>query len=391
MPKALSVVICTGPPEYPLNKQNWSLARALRSRGHHVTLVTDLQRDDLVGFGEHGTVTAWPSYHPIRPRDFAFIWRLAGRVRPDVILANFGAVHAAMTAGFLRRVPIRVAWYRSLSDQRRLDAEPGSSFPGLLTRPFRSIAFRLATHVVPVSEVARHDVCDRYGVRPGRCTVIQTRRPDPAEALGIAHVPTPHGRRIVCVGRLVPSKGQDLLLRAFARLVELEPEWPSALELIGDGPLREAYADLAERLGIRDRVELSGHVPHDEVFARAARADVMVVPFRTDAGPGVLAEGLGLGLPLVACGTGAMPELVGGSSAVRLVRAEDPEAMAVALRAILADASIRAAMSREARALFRREFHIDAWIAEVLQLLDDAAREARLIAAPRHAPLPAEP
>jgi hypothetical protein len=65
--------------------------------------------------------------------------------------------------------------------------------------------------------------------------------------------------------------------------------------------------------------------------------------------------------------------------------------MAVALRAILADASIRAAMSREARALFRREFHIDAWIAEVLQLLDDAAREARLIAAPRHAPLPAEP
>jgi glycosyltransferase involved in cell wall biosynthesis len=236
--------------------------------------------------------------------------------------------------------------------------------------------------------VARDDVCDRYGVRPGRCTVIQTRRADPAESPGIAHIPDPEGRRIVCVGRLVPSKGQDLLLRALARLVELEPDWPLALDLIGDGPLREAYAELADGLGIRDRVEFSGHLPHEEVFAAAARADVMVVPFRTDAGPGVLAEGLGLGLPLVACATGAMPELIGASRAVRLVPAEDSGALADALREVLADPAARAVMSREARDLFRREFHLDAWIADVLELIDSAAREAGLAPASRLAPLP---
>jgi glycosyltransferase involved in cell wall biosynthesis len=159
-----------------------------------------------------------------------------------------------------------------------------------------------------------------------------------------------------------------------ARLLELEPDNPATLELVGDGPQREAYARLAAELGIQDRVEFSGQVDHREVFARAASADVMVVPFRTDAGPGVIAEGLGLGLPLVVCDTGAMPELVGDSGAARIVPAEDPGAMAVALREILGSAHTRESMSREARALFVRKFHIDSWIGDVLDLLDTARR-----------------
>jgi glycosyltransferase involved in cell wall biosynthesis len=371
-------VICTGPPDYPLNKQNWSLARALVAQGRRVTLVLDLQREDLVGDSEFGRIESWPSYHPVSVRDFAFFWRLLEDVRPDAILANFHGIYIAMVAGLLRRVPIRVAWYRSLNDQRRLDSAPDSLSRKLFTLPIKSASFRLATHVVAVSAVARDDVCGEYGVRPERCTVITTRRLDPVEELGISHVPSPRSRRIVCVARLVPSKGQDILLRAFARLCELEPDWPAVLELIGDGPERQAYVNLAAELGVRDRVQFSGQVDHGEVFARAARADVMVVPFRTDAGPGVLAEGMGLGLPMVVCAAGAMPELVGDTAAVRLVPPEDPDAMAFALRSILGDFRTREQMSREARELFRRKFHIDSWIEEVLLLLDRASCDAGL-------------
>lgn len=383
MSETLSVVICTGPPEYPLNKQNWRLARELHSRGNHVTLVLDLQREDLVGNSEYGSIATWPSSHPVSTKDFSFFWRLLKRTRPDAILANFSSVYVAMTAGFLRRVPIRIAWYRSLSDQRRLDSAPESVSRSLLTSLAKSVAFRLATHIVPVSAVARDDLCGQYELPPEKCTVITTRRLDPAEELGTSHVASPAGCRIVCVGRLVPSKGQDVLLQAFARLRELEPEWPVVLELIGGGPEHEAYAGLADKLGIRDRVELSGQVDHREVYARAARADVMVVPYRTDAGPGVIAEGLGLGLPLVACATGAMPELLGGSGAVRFVPPDDPVAMADVLREILGNPRMRATMSREARELFVQKFHIDSWIEDVIRLLESASRDAGLASASR--------
>jgi glycosyltransferase involved in cell wall biosynthesis len=83
-----------------------------------------------------------------------------------------------------------------------------------------------------------------------------------------------------------------------------------------------------------------------------------------------------------------MPELIGASRAVRLVPAEDSGALADALREVLADPAARAVMSREARDLFRREFHLDAWIADVLELIDSAAREAGLAPASRLAPLP---
>lgn len=368
-----SLIVCTGPPEYPLNQQNWRLANELVERGCRVTVVTDLQRHDLVGSTKSGRVATWPSYHPTGTRDFAFFYDLLRRESPDAILANFGAIYIAMLAGALRRVPIRMAWYRSLASQRRLDSASGRPAAAWIADPAKRAAFRLATHVVPVSAEARDEVSTRYHVPAAKCRVIPTRRPDPAEEFGLSHVPAGIGSRIVCVARMVPSKGQDVLLRAFARILEREPEGPWMLELVGDGPERRAYEALATELGVRDRVEFAGQVAHREVFERAVRADVMVVPFLTDAGPGVIAEALGLGLPLVVSRTGAMSELIGGSGAAALVPPGDDESLASALRKILGSESRRAAMSREARALFLERFHIDSWIQDVLALLDDAS------------------
>lgn len=377
-----SLIVCTGPPEYPLNHQNWRLAKVLVERGCRVTVVTDLRRDDLAGNSESGWVTTWPSYHPKGTRDFAFLWNLLRRQPPDAILANFGAIYIAMLAGALRRVPIRVAWYRSLATQRRLDSAPGPSITPWIADPAKWAAFGLATHVVPVSAEARDEVCRRYLVRGAKCRVIPTRRPDPAEEFGISHVPSGIGGHIVCVARLVPSKGQDVLLRAFARIVGREPGGPWTLELVGDGPERPALEALATELGVRDRVEFAGQVAHRDVFERAARADVMVVPFLTDAGPGVIAEALGLGLPLVVSRTGAMSELVGGGGAANLVPPGDDEALALTLLEILGSERKRVAMSREARALYLEKFHIDGWIQDVLNLIDDATSKAGVATLP---------
>ncbi|MDQ3990631.1 MAG: glycosyltransferase family 4 protein, partial [Actinomycetota bacterium] len=108
-----------------------------------------------------------------------------------------------------------------------------------------------------------------------------------------------------CVSRLVPRKGQDVLVRA---LPEIRRRVPGAvLLLVGDGRYRRALERLAASCGVDDAVRCTGSVPWTELPAYHATGDVFAMPCRTRAG-GLDVEGLGLvfleaaaaGLPVVA-------------------------------------------------------------------------------------------
>ena len=374
--RKLKIVICTSGPKSPLSKQNWALARALATAGHEVTLLIDHEMHDLVGLWEGCTVLTWPSRRPVHWRDAFFLWRLFKRSRPDAILANFGSVNLAVLIGFLCRVPIRVAWYRTLSDQIALDTPNQVRWKTAFLAKRKAIVYRLATHIAPVSEAAQADVCKTFAVPLEKCRIFHTCREDPREALGDQLVEKADRMRIVCVGRLNRSKGQDILLHAMKELQKIEPGWSWTLELVGDGPERHAYRKLAVELGLENSIVFGGFVEHQEVLRRVARAHVMVVPFRTDAGPGVIAEGLGLGMPMVVSASGAMPHQIGDSPCALLVPPEDPKALAEGLRTVLASPELRERMSYAARTLFLTKFHLDFWVADVMRwLIDTTVRQ----------------
>src|SRR5262249_4619535 len=95
-------------------------------------------------------------------------------------------------------------------------------------------------------------------------------------APGVEPPPPPREPRLLCVGRLVPIKGHDTLLRAFATAAGSLPGLP--LELAGDGPSRGELEALARRLGVADAVTFVGRVaPIGPAYERAA---VVVVPSR---------------------------------------------------------------------------------------------------------------
>ena len=149
---------------------------------------------------------------------------------------------------------------------------------------------------------------------------------------------------IVTVGRLSPQKNQELLLRAFARLA------PGArLEIVGDGPERGALEAAAARLGIAGAVTFHGRRPNPHAIT--ARADVFVLPSRIEGCPLALVEALAIGCPAVAtdCAPGPRSILEDGRVGM-LVPPDDPAALAGALEELLADAALRADMSRRARA-----------------------------------------
>jgi glycosyltransferase involved in cell wall biosynthesis len=142
------------------------------------------------------------------------------------------------------------------------------------------------------------------------------------------------GPTVVGVGRLVPIKGFDLLVRACAPRHAHEER--IRLALVGDGPERERLRRLAE--GLEVDLHMPGHVSRDEVGAWLRAADLYAQPSRvlpngrTEGLPLATLEALATGLPAVVSESGGLAELGGRAPDVRIVPAGDVGALRSALR-----------------------------------------------------------
>ncbi|SMD14802.1 glycosyltransferase family 4 protein [Lentzea albidocapillata] len=177
-------------------------------------------------------------------------------------------------------------------------------------------------------------------------------RPDPAAGAemrrryGLGDRPV-----IVCVSRLVPRKGQDVLIRALPLIQRSVPD--AALLIVGGGPYRKTLEKMAA--GSRDIV-LTGSVPWEELPAHYNAGDVFAMPCRTR-GRGLDVEGLGIvyleasaaGLPVVAGRSGGAPETVRDGITGNIVDGLDVENVAARIASLLADPETAAKMGRAGR------------------------------------------
>ena len=108
--------------------------------------------------------------------------------------------------------------------------------------------------------------------------------------------------RLLYVGRLVPFKAIDVILRGLARL-------PTSvhLTLVGEGPLRHELEALAVELGVRDRCEFVGFIPHDDLEKFYANAGVFVFPSVRESGGMVVLEAMSHALPCIVANWGGPP------------------------------------------------------------------------------------
>jgi phosphatidylinositol alpha-1,6-mannosyltransferase len=147
---------------------------------------------------------------------------------------------------------------------------------------------------------------------------------------------------IVCLSRLVPRKGQDMLIRALPAIRQRIDG--AALVIVGGGPYRTTLHQLAHQFGVAEHVVFTDGVPGDELPAHHAMADVFAMPCRTR-GAGLDVEGLGIvyleasasGVPVVAGRSGGAPESVIDGETGLVVDGRDVGAIAVAVGDLLAD------------------------------------------------------
>lgn len=137
--------------------------------------------------------------------------------------------------------------------------------------------------------------------------------------------------RIVVVAALRPVKGIDLLIEAVALLARERRDF--TVEVIGDGPQREALAALIRRRGVGDQLRLAGAAARESVARRLQAADFAVVPSRFETFSVAAAEAQACGLPIVAAAVGALPERVREHGL--LCRPEDPADLAAAIGTML--------------------------------------------------------
>ncbi len=171
------------------------------------------------------------------------------------------------------------------------------------------------------------------------------------------------------LGRLVPIKRVDVLLDAFARVCGRGV--PIRLAIVGDGPLREALHEQAERLGVADRVAFLGY--RRDLEAIAAATDIATLSSDNEGTPVFLIESGAAARPAVATDVGAVREVVSESGGL-VVPPGDPSAFADALAALAADPDRRRAMGERARAHVQARYDserllvdIDALYGELLE------------------------
>jgi len=163
--------------------------------------------------------------------------------------------------------------------------------------------------------------------------------------------------RVVCVGRLVPAKGQMVLLEALAELAARGHE--ARLELIGDGPMREALERATRDLGVEEHVVLLGALGHPEVIERLRGADILCLPSFAEGVPIALMEAMALGLPVLTTRVMGIPELVEDGASGLLVAPGNRDELASALQRLIEDDGLRRALGRAARERVVAEF--DLW------------------------------
>jgi colanic acid/amylovoran biosynthesis glycosyltransferase len=152
---------------------------------------------------------------------------------------------------------------------------------------------------------------------------------------------------ILCVGRLVPAKGQHILLQAVAKLRAQGRR--VQLRLVGDGPARASLLAETEKLDLSEWVRFEGNVNADLICSLYEAADAFALASFAEGIPVVLMEAMAMQIPCVATCVSGIPELIRHDIDGLLVSPSDAEALAGALARLMDDAALRSRLAESGR------------------------------------------
>jgi glycosyltransferase involved in cell wall biosynthesis len=278
---------------------------------------------------------------------------------PLLVHAHFGP-DAAMILPFVKRnkLPLVVTFHGFDAQQPRWALLRSRKLSNLLFLIREKALYRYASKIIAVSEYLKQRLILK-GCPPDKIIVHYIGTDTSKFTLGIESKVT---NRLVNISRHINLKGIDTILRAMPTLIAKYPDLH--LIQIGDGSETQALHQLAQELGISERVEWRGALPHHEVLAELRKASLYVHASRristgfTEAFGIVLIEAQACGLPVVATRSGGIPEAMMESKTGLLFEENDFSALATQVDKLLSNPDYLALTGMQARQFVINHFNV---------------------------------
>lgn len=174
---------------------------------------------------------------------------------------------------------------------------------------------------------------------------------------------SPNPFEVLCVGRLVPAKGQHILLSSLASL--LADGRNVTLRFVGDGPDRASLEQEAKRLGCEQHVRFEGAVNQDRIRDFYRTADIFALASFAEGIPVVLMEAMAMEIPCVTTWITGIPELIRTGTDGLLVVPSDAREMAAAIARLIDDSSLRLRIGQAGRRRIQDCYDLDRNVAHL--------------------------
>lgn len=336
----------------------------LTARGYDVHSLFFFRQSD--SFDAPPNTSYCASERPGTPLSFLrFVWSLARsirQIRPDAILTfqHYGNAIGGAVAKMVSTAPVianqvsaRLTVPRWL---RAVDLVMGQlGFFRCITVNSEQMLRDYADFPEAYRKRVQH-VAHGFDQKDARLTRTEARRQFALD---------PNAVILGCAARLHPLKQLD----AAIKVLPGHPEW--TLALAGQGPDQTRLRQLAQRLGVADRVHFIGEISPDQVGAFLACLDVFVFPSLAETFGLAAVEAAHTGVPVVANDLGVLREVLSdqGKPAAVFVEAADTAALSTAIAEVLGNPTLAAALRQSAQALKSR-YSVDAMVDDYVRIIE---------------------
>jgi len=293
------------------------------------------------------------------PDIFTFSMRAYFKLRELMSAEKFDVIHDNQTLGYglLLMKSLGVPIVATIHHPITVDLAASLAQSDTLRRGIRwtmfysfltmqGIVSRRMARVVTVSQSSAEDTARAFKLRKDRVRVVYNGIDTTVFSKLDRIEKEPNS--LVVVGKVEDkTKGIPYLLEAVKLL---KGDLDVKLYVVGKQEASEGYGtNLAQQLGISDRVIFTGYIGTDELVKRYSSAEIGVTASIYEGFGLPAAEAMSCGTPVIATRAGALPEIVGDDAAGILVPPADPPALAAAIKRLLADKPLRHRMGQAAR------------------------------------------